>query len=160
MNLQHLDLFDVLTPSVAEDIRLEAEQLEDSRWTRRVNLEPGRSISGSTCQYDFCGHSQMPAGLKQKLKELAPEYRDFPLAEIAINRYRVGDYIGKHKDRDLYRLNLVVALQQQGDGVYIDDEELFIDDRIGQGVLFKGIGPAHSVPTVKSQRYCLIYLYE
>jgi hypothetical protein len=160
MNLQHLDLCDILDPSVADEIRTEAERLEDFRWTRRVNLEPGRSISGSTCQYDFCGHAQMPLSLREKLKKLSPKYKDFPLAEIAINRYQVGDYIGKHKDRDFYRLNLVVALQQQGDGVFIDDEELFIEDKIGQGVLFKGIGPSHSVPSVKKLRYCLIYLYE
>lgn len=160
MNPQHLDLSNILEPELAEDIRSEAERLEDFRWTRRSNLEPGRSISGSTCQYDFCGHAQMPVNLKVKLKELAPVYKDFPLAEIAINRYRVGDYIGKHKDRDLHRLNLVIALQQKGDGVFIDDEDLFIEDKTGQGVLFKGIGPAHSVPSVKNLRYCLIYLYE
>lgn len=160
MNLQHIDLSNVLDEGVARNIREEAEKLDEFRWTRRANLEPGRSISGSTCQYDFCGHSQMPQDLKNKLKELAPEYKDFPLAEIAINRYRVGDYIGKHKDRDLYRLNLVIALQEEGDGVFIDDEELFIEDKIGQGVLFKGIGPAHTVPPVKHLRYCLIYLYE
>lgn len=160
MNQQHLDLSKIFDKTVAAEIINEVKKIEDFRWTRRVNLEPGRSISGATCQYDFCGHSQMPPELKNKLKKLAPMYKDFPLAEIAINRYRVNDYIGKHKDRDLYRLNLVVALQEKGDGVFIDDTGHFIEDIAGQGVLFKGIGPAHSVPPVKNIRYCLIYLYE
>jgi len=160
MSQQQLDRFKVFDKVLVNEIRQAAESLDSFRWTRRVNLEPGRSISGSTCSYDFCGHVQMPLELREKLKSLAPEYKDFPLAEIAINRYQIGDYIGKHKDRDLYRLNLVVALQEEGDGVYIDDKSEFIEDVAGQGVLFKGVGPAHSVPPVKNLRYCLIYLYE
>jgi hypothetical protein len=102
----------------------------------------------------------MPADVKDLLKSLAPNYKDFPLREIAINRYNVGDYIGQHKDADLYRKNLVIALQAEGDGLYIDASDTFIEDVEGQGVLITGVGPIHSVPTVKKLRHCLIYLYE
>lgn len=145
---------------VAIEIRDSIESLDSARWVNRSHLAYGRSVEGSTCCYDFCGHKQMPEKLRTDLKLLAPTFDGFPLAEIAINRYKVGDYIGKHRDRDLYRINLVISLQELGDGLMIDDENLFIEDVIGQGVLFKGVGPVHSVPPVKNQRYSLIYLYE
>jgi hypothetical protein len=102
----------------------------------------------------------MPKNAKDRLKELAPEYKDYLLAEIAVNRYKPGDYIGKHRDRDFYRRNLVIALQANGDGLQIDNPLEFIEDVAGQGVLIEGVGPVHSVPPVNQTRYCLIYLYE
>ena len=150
----------MLDRDTAADIRTVVESLEPARWVNRSHLAYGRSVEGSTCCYDFCGHKQMPFSLRDELKSLAPKFDGFPLAEIAINRYKVGDFIGKHRDRDLYRLNLVISLQELGDGLLIDDENMFIEDVIGQGVLIKGVGPVHSVPPVKNQRYSLIYLYE
>jgi hypothetical protein len=144
----------------AFDVRKIAESIDDLRWTTRTALSAGRAIDNSTCHYDFCGHAQMPAPIKEKLKELAPVFEDFKLAEIAINRYNPGDYLGKHKDRHYYRRNLVISLQENGDGLFVDDTDEFVEDVAGQGVLFEGIGPAHSVPPVSHSRYTLIYLYE
>ena len=134
--------------------------LEGPRWVNRNKLAPGRGINGATCKYDFCGQAQMDQKTRAILESMAPKFKDFPLAEVAINRYNIGDYLGKHRDRHYFRKNLVIALQEKGDGLYIDDTDEFFEDKIGQGIMFNGIGPAHSVPPVKSLRYTLIYLYE
>jgi hypothetical protein len=136
------------------------ESIDNIRWTSRTSLSAGRAIDNSTCRYDFCGHAQMPPTVKETFKELAPTFKDFKLAEIAINRYKPGDYLGKHKDRHYYRRNLVISLQEDGDGLLVDDTNQFVKDVAGQGVLFEGIGPSHSVPPVAHDRYTLIYLYE
>lgn len=136
------------------------KNIEEPRWVPRKKLEPGRGINGATCSYDFCGQAQMSREQKSFLEEIAPDYKDFPLAEVAVNRYNVGDYLGKHRDRHYYRKNLVIPLQEKGDGLYIDDTDSFFEDKTGYGFIFEGIGPAHSVPIVKNLRYTLIYLYE
>jgi hypothetical protein len=135
-------------------------KIEEPRWVRRTNLSYGRGIDSASCDYDFCGHAQMSFEMKKYLKSIAPIFDDCKLAEIAINRYKPNGYLGKHKDRHYYRKNLVIALQEFKDGLYIDDENRFIEDVAGQGVVFNGIGPAHSVPPVKNIRFTLIYLYE
>lgn len=155
-----LSKFKVFDNETASEIRLLAESIDDLRWTTRTMLSAGRGIDGAQCCYDFCGHAQMDVNTKAKLKELAPKFKNFRLAEIALNRYNIGDYLGKHKDRHFYRRNLVIALQENGDGLYVNDAEEFIEDVLGQGVMIEGIGPAHSVPPVKNKRYVLIYLYE
>lgn len=150
----------VFDKDTVKEIKKLIFSIEEPRWQRRNYLEPGRAIKDSTCEYDFCGHAQMDKECRKILRELAPKYDNFLLAEIAINRYRIGDFIGKHKDRDYYRRNLVIALQELGDGLLINDTEQFIEDVEGQGVLIEGVGPVHSVPPVKNERYCLVYLYE
>jgi len=156
---EKFQVFDVMDNFLCRQILDLARKIEDSRWIRRNELDPIRGLEGEKCQYDFCGHSQMPRNLVPFLKNIAPSYKDFFLNEIAINRYKIGDFIGKHRDRHLYRRNLVIALQEEGDGLMIEDN-YFLEDKIGQGVLFEGIGPIHAVPPVKKERYSLIYLYE
>jgi len=155
-----LSVFNIFDKKTANELKELAQSINELRWTTRTKLSSGRGIGGATCHYNFCGHAQMETSLKEKLKTLAPLFDNYKLAEIAINRYKVGDYLGKHKDRHFYRRNLVIALQEQGDGLYINDTDEFIEDVAGQGVLFNGIGPAHSVPPVANERYTLIYLYE
>jgi len=137
-----------------------AESIEDIRWVRRSKLTPPRQIDNSSCAYDFCGHSQMPEHVVEFYKSIAPHFEDHKLAEVAVNRYNVGDYLGKHRDVDYYRKNLVIALQDSDDGVMIDDEQKLIKDSVGQGICIDGIGPVHSVAPVNKQRYSLVYLYE
>lgn len=156
---QSLFVSKILDRTVVEQIRNVISSFESARWAQRKNLSNARAYPGSTCRYDFCGHLQMSKNDRDFFKRIAPEFEGNKLAEIAINRYSPGDYIDKHKDRHLYRKNLVIALQQTGDGLLIEDEH-FIEDEEGQGILFDGIGPAHSVPPVKKLRYSLIYLYE
>jgi len=136
------------------------ENLEDVRWVRRSKLTPPRQVENSTCAYDFCGHSQMPKHMVEFLKSIAPHFSDHKLAEIAVNRYKVGDYLGKHRDFDYYRKNLVISLQDSEDGVLINESNEFIKNSIGQGICIDGIGPVHSVAPVNNQRYSLVYLYE
>jgi hypothetical protein len=150
----------IFEKSTVELINNLISHIDDPRWVLRNYLPPGRGVDGASCSYLFCGHAQMPVFVKNKLTELAPNYADCELAEIAINRYRKGDYLGKHRDRHLYRKNLVVSLQENGDGLMFDDTDIFVEDSIGQGILFEGVGPSHSVPPVKTLRHSLIYLYE
>ena len=149
-----------LDKDTADKVREYAETLEDPRWVRRSQLTPPRQVEDSSCAYDFCGHSQMPSYIVDFLKSIAPHFEDHRLAEIAINRYNVGDYLGKHRDFDYYRKNLVISLQDSEDGLLIDDENEFIKDSIGQGICIEGIGPVHSVAPVNNKRYSLVYLYE
>lgn len=155
-----LELINVFKFDMVREIRDICQNIESARWSHRSALGFPRAIGDATCRYDFCGNSQMSQNLKEKLFDLAPTFEGYTLNEIAINRYNIGDYIGKHKDRDLYRLNLVIALQENGDGIMIDDTGEFIEDKAGQGILIKGVGPVHSVPPVKNVRYSLVYLYE
>jgi len=157
---QDLTIIKVLEKDVAMKVLELVKQIEEPRWVTRTSFKAPRGIDGATCNYDFCGQRQMTKELQEELKKLAPVYVDFPLAEVAVNRYKENDYLGKHKDRDFYRRNLVVSLQEKGDGLYINDEDTFIEDVTGQGVLIEGVGPTHSVPPVKNERYTLIYLYE
>jgi hypothetical protein len=135
------------------------KKIEEPRWSLRKSLE-GRSIEGSTCHYWFCGNAQMTKDDVEFLKSIAPTFDNYWLKEIAVNKYNVGDFIGKHKDKHYYRKNMVIALQDLGDSLYFDDLNETIPDVKGQAVVLDGIGPAHSVPPVKNQRYSLIYLYE
>lgn len=157
---QKLEFLKVIDTATATDINHWCTAVDSARWVRRNFLSTPRAVGNATCGYDFCGHNQMSKELKEKLFDIAPTFDGFPLAETAINRYNVGDYIGQHRDRDLYRLNLVISLQETGDGLMIDDTGEFIEDKLGYGVLIKGVGPVHSVPPVKNIRYSLIYLYE
>lgn len=155
-----LSKFKIFNEDIVDQINDQISSIEDLRWTTRDFLSPGRGIDGASCHYKFCGHAQMPISVKNFLKLISPKFDGYKLAEIALNKYDVGDYLGKHKDRHYYRKNLVIALQENNDGLFIDDTDEFIEDKIGQAVMIDGIGPAHSVPPVKSQRYTLIYLYE
>jgi hypothetical protein len=155
---KHLQISKIFNDDEVSKINELIKNIEEARWITRSNLEYDRGILGATCNYDFCGHTQMSKEVRDYLKSIAPTYK-FELQEIAINRYNVGDYIGPHKDNDRYFLNLVIALQANGDGFYNNDEDLFIEDVAGQGILMTGVGPTHSVPPVRSLRHCLIYLY-
>lgn len=156
-NLQIYKIFDKETVETVYEL---IDTLEDPRWIRRTELQPGRAIGDAKCAYDYCNHMQMKKEMKETLKDLAPEYENFKLSDISVNRYNKGDYIGQHRDRHDFRRNLVISLQEQGDGLYIDEDDKFIEDKIGQGVLIEGIGPIHSVPPAKQLRYSLVYLYE
>lgn len=158
--MANLQIYKVYNQKQVDEILDTVRNIEDPRWVKRLVLQPGRAINDAGCSYDYCNHRQMKSETKELLKSYAPDYEDFFLSEIAINRYNPGDYIGTHKDRHDFRRNIVISLQTGTDGLYIDDTGEFIWDDAGQGVLIEGIGPAHSVPPVKETRYSLIFLYE
>lgn len=133
---------------------------DDQYWARRDLLGEGRSVEGEQCGYDFMGLPAMSPDFRKLLLDIVPKEDGYFIGEICINRYKPGDYIGKHVDRALYRMNRVVALNEDGDGLYINDKDIFIEDKKGQAVTLYGTGPVHSVPPVKKLRHVLIVLYE
>lgn len=156
-NLQVYNVYDEETANAVLEL---VKSIEQPRWVKRTELQPGRAVNNSKCSYYYCSHTQMKKEDKDYLISIAPKYENFFLSEIAVNRYEKGDYIGQHRDRHDFRRNLVVSLQSGADGLLIDDTETFIKDELGQGVLIEGIGPVHSVPEAKDTRYSLIFLYE
>ena len=158
--MENLQVYKIYEYDVVDSVFDKISKLEEPRWIERKYLQPGRAVNNSHCRYDYCNFVQMPQTLQEFLKTIAPVYDSYFLSDIAINRYKAGDYIGSHRDRHDFRRNLVVSLQDSNDGLYLDDDERFIEDKKGQGVLITGIGPVHSVPPVKSLRYSLIFLYE
>lgn len=158
--MANLQVYKVFDDHVVDSILSLVQSLEEPRWISRTHLQPGRAVNNSDCRYDYCNYVQMPHNVQEYLKEIAPLFEDFFISDIAVNRYKPGDYIGSHKDRHDFRRNLVVSLQNSNDGLYLDTQEEFIQDIKGQGVLITGIGPVHSVPPVNDLRYSLIFLYE
>ena len=136
------------------------KEIDEPRWHVRDTFGPGRGLPDATCRYDYTNQIYLDKETIDYLKSYAPDYKDYFLNEVAINRYNVGDYIGPHRDRDMHRKNVVISLQEKGDGLLLDETNKFIKDKIGQGVAITGIGPVHSVPEVKNERYSLIFLYE
>ena len=155
-----LEVKQLLSKDDAVKILNSIKEIEEPRWFTRDAFAPGRGQTGSTCKYDYCNQIHMSKDTVEFLKQYAPEYDNFFFGEVAVNRYNVGDYIGPHRDRDIYRRNIVISLQENGDGLFVDDTEEFIEDKAGQAVIIDGIGPVHSVPKVKNERYSLIFLYE
>jgi hypothetical protein len=157
----HYSLTKELNEEQVNNINTLLEKYQDDlHWQRRTSLGQGRSVDYEDCAYDFMGHNFMPEDLKKYLLEVAPKVDGYFIGELCINRYREGDYIGKHKDRAAYRMNRVIALQEKGDGIYIDDDNKFIEDVQGQAVTIHGVGPVHSVPPAKNKRHVFIVLYE
>ena len=136
------------------------KEIEEPRWFTRDVFAPGRGQLGSACKYDYCNQIHMKKETVEFLEQYAPKYSDFFFNEVAVNKYNIGDFIGPHRDRDIYRRNIVISLQEDGDGLFVDDTNEFIEDKAGQAVIIDGIGPVHSVPKVKNERYSLIFLYE
>lgn len=136
------------------------KEIEEPRWHVRDTFGPGRGLPNATCRYDYTNQIYLDKETVDFLKEQAPVYDNYFLNEVAINRYNVGDYMGPHRDRDVHRKNVVISLQENGDGLLLDESNEFIEDKVGQGVAITGIGPVHSVPEVKNERYSLIFLYE
>ncbi|MOA69051.1 hypothetical protein D3C78_1970140 [compost metagenome] len=64
----------------------------------------------------------------------------------------------EHIDIALYRHNMVVALNDQGDGVECSGE--FFPDVPGRATIFPARSEPHAVPPVKHLRFVLLCLYE
>ncbi|WDS62253.1 hypothetical protein [Pseudomonas phage D6] len=99
----------------------------------------------------------MPKALREVLWALAPDIERCPLGEVCVNRYEPGTGMPEHIDRAYYRHNMVIALNDDGDGIEISG--VFHQDRPGEGVVFPIKSEPHGVPPVSKRRYVLIYLY-
>jgi len=156
-NLQVIEVYDSATVDSILDV---VKSIEEPRWITREYLQPGRAVDNETCCYKYCNQVQMKKQDREYFRNLAPKFENYFLSEVAVNRYDRGDFIGLHRDRHEFRMNLVVSLQDSSDGLYVRDTDEFIEDKAGQGVQIIGTGPVHSVPTTNNERYSLIFLYE
>lgn len=147
----------VFSEEVCREIREKLMALPKEAWALRQGEMRGRGYPGETCHYRWIGPGMFPKDLYDRLLELAPKREDWVLCEICANKYLPGDYIGKHRDRDMYQINLVIPIQTGEDGVEVEGE--FKADVAGQANIFYNTGPAHTVPAVKKERYLLIFLY-
>lgn len=148
----------IFPSDVCAELWAKLDALPEPYWVLRDRLGVHRGTGSGECHYWICGDKGLPKTLTQEIRSLAPKLRGFDLAELMVNRYNVGDYIGEHRDRHHYFRNLVIPLQANGDGLFIED--VWVEDEAGTGFMFEGIGPVHHVPPVKHKRYCVIFLYE
>ena len=133
--------------------------MEPARWFLRKQINSRPTKHTRDCHYYFCGDRQQPEALREKLFALAPQIDEAKVVEACINRYDVGGWMPEHIDSTIdYRYNMVIALCEQGDGIEI--EGVFYPDVAGRAVVFPRRSAPHAVPPVRSQRYCIIYLYE
>jgi len=158
--MKELKTFSVFSKEVAEKIKIELKQVEKKYWIKRTTLGTGRGLPEQDCHHDWLGQSNIPKELLQTLLYNAPKFDGFTLEEICVNKYNKGDYLGKHRDMHIYRKNVVVSLQENGDGLINHYTNEFIEDKIGQGVVFTGVGPLHEVPPVAQERFVVVYLYQ
>lgn len=114
-------------------------------------------FKGKEADYYFCGDSKQPRDFNRFLRSLAPKLDGYFLEEAIINRYDVGQGMAEHIDRAPFRLNIPIALCDDGDGLYVEED--WIEDEAGVGVVFGANSPRHYVPPVKKQRYIVVYLY-
>lgn len=147
----------VIPADLCKDIWDRLEEVPACYWEHRTSMMAGRAYPGETCDYYWTGNKSMPKDLLQILTDIAPRQDGWELAEVCVNKYYPGNYIGKHKDRAMYPINLIIPLQSGDDGVVVDD--VLYKDNAGQANIFYGVSPAHHVPPVKSKRYLLIFLY-
>ena len=160
MNDNCLTIEQIFDEEIVVNIVNKIKEIEEPRWHVRDTFGPGRGLLDATCRYDYTNQIYLDKETVNFLKEQAPVYDNYFLNEVAINRYNIGDHMGPHRDRDVHRKNVVISLQEKGDGLLLDESNEFIEDRLGQGVVITGVGPVHSVPSVKNERYSLIFLYE
>jgi len=158
--MKELKTIKVFSADTAEKIKTDLKNIEDKYWVTRTTLGTGRGLPGESCKHDWLGQNKMSKELLDFLTTNAPVFEDFTLEEVCVNRYNEGDYLGKHKDMHMYTKNVVVSLQENGDGLLDCTANKFIEDRIGQGVVFTGVGPLHMVPPVKKERFVVVYLYQ
>lgn len=130
---------------------------EAARWFHRSKINSKPVNNDGTSDYYFCGDRQQPREFRSLLWSLAPKIDTCILEEACVNWYPVNGYMPSHQDISLYRYNIVVPLQALGDGVIVND--VFHTDVVGRGLVFPAKSAPHSVPPVKQDRYCLIFLY-
>lgn len=151
-------LVDVFSKEFCESMVAEIREFHEARWFHRAKVNSRPTSGDPTASYDFCGDHQQPKDFEEAARAVAPIIEGCTLDEVVINRYNVGDYMPEHVDISLHRYNVVIALSDEGDGLFIGDE--WHEDVPGRATIFPAYSAPHGVPPVKSQRFVLIYLYE
>ncbi len=134
------------------------KEFHEDRWFHRTKLNSVPTQGDTTADYYFCGDKQQPKDFNEYLRSLAPKVEGAWLEEAVINRYLPGNYMPEHGDLGKYRYNMVIALNQLGDGV--ECSGVFHEDVAGEGIIFPSKSEPHRVPPVKHERYVVIFLYE
>lgn len=144
--------------NIAKALRDVLEELPDTYWVNRKKINSIPTKGTTEADYWFLGDRQMPKELRELVWELAPEIERCPLGEVCVNRYEPGNGMPEHMDRAQYRHNMVIALNNDGDGIEISG--VFHPDEPGKGVVFPIKSEPHSVPPVATRRYVIIFLYD
>lgn len=148
----------VFSKEQCELLIVELEKLHEARWVHRPNIN-SRPTKGTTASdYYFLGDRQQTKEFNTLLRGMAPAFPGLELIEACVNRYPVNGYMPEHIDAHTYRKNMVVALNEDGDGIEI--EGCFYTDVQGESVTFGPYSLPHAVPPVKNKRYVVIYLYD
>lgn len=155
---QELLIAPVFSEAVCDELIAWIKTFELPRWFYRGEINSRPTQGTKEAHYWFCGDRQQPKDFNQYLRSLAPEIPGVTLAEACINWYQVGSYMPEHIDVCHYMVNMVVNLNDAGDGVEVAG--VFHPDVKGRGVVFPAFSPPHRVPPVKNERYVIIYLYE
>lgn len=142
---------------IAKALRDVLEELPNEYWFHRDHINSIPTQGTTEADYWFLGERQMPKELKALLCSLAPKIERVPLGEVCVNRYEPGTGMPEHVDRAYYRHNMVIALNDDGDGIEINGE--FFADIPGSGVVFPIKSEPHRVPPVSTRRYVVIFLY-
>lgn len=148
----------VFSKHECEELLGKIQQIESARWFRRLKINSIPTQGTTVADYYFLGDKQQPKEFNVYLRALAPKLEGVVLQEACINRYDVGQYMPEHRDITQHRFNMVIALNEDGDGITILDD--FFPDVQGMATIFPYASKPHSVPPVKHQRYIVIYLYE
>lgn len=147
----------VFSKEQCRDLLEDIENIHPLRWARRTKINSLPTQGDPTSDYFFLGDRQQEKEFNKKLRAMAPVYPGLELSQACINRYDPGQYMPEHIDWSTNRVNMVVALNEDGDGVEI--KGVFSPDVQGEAVVFYDKSPPHRVPPVKNQRYVVIYLY-
>lgn len=134
------------------------DQLPESYWLHRPQIHSIPTQGTRDSDYWFLSDRGIPREMRALLEACAPKIKGAMLDEVCVNRYLPGGGMPEHIDSAFVRFNLVVALNDCGDGVEISGT--FYPDVPGEATVFPLRSEPHRVPPVKHKRYVLIYLYD
>jgi len=149
---------DVLSPAVCTEMLERCKALQPFHWVKVDRAMGKQGYAGAWSRYAYVTQDSVPKELADWIWAQAPKNPAWELGRFVVNRYRVGEFIGLHKDRGTHDLNLIIPLQTGEDGVSIED--VLYPDVVGNGRLHIYNGKPHCVPPVKTERYVVIYLYK
>lgn len=155
---QELSKAVVFSAEVAEALVAYIRNLPLGYWFNRKKINSIPTKGTKKADYWFMGDGQQPKELREYLFSIAPIIDGQKPVEACLNMYDEGEGMPEHIDIALYRYNMVIALCDNGDGLYLEDE--FIVDEPGRAIIFPAKTPPHHVPPCKHLRFALIYLYK
>ena len=153
-----------LNESSVIDIRQRLSQLDEAYWQDRSIHKPNLGIKGDVGNYYSCSRTSIPKNIRDDIDALAPSYFPYQLEDWVVNKTPRGGGMPPHVDNEGYfGISLLCLQSDSGCFKWFKDEELnvseIIADRAGQLIQFDDIRLIHSVPTVVSERYVVVFLY-